>query len=585
MRVSCRVALQVFEAAEASGIARADLVRPFGGDVAALSNTSNDMAWETFAALLDELGRLLDHDPTRLRAIGHNLVYVPTWTFLRRLARGLVPLRGIYRAGADWVAPSQFPHVSLDLRFEGPRTIHAIVRVPEPHASSEAMFLLFEGVLEEIPRLLGLPRATLLSSQISSRTHECRIELPRAETLVERTLRRARAIVRPTDLVDAFEEQRRDLTSALAAMQTASQEAHRLFEGLPDLVVVHRGGVVLWNNTTCGRVLGYDTNHPLVGRSLFDIVSPPFHELLRTRMGTPVDTALPELVEVELLTRGGEVRRAEVAPSREIVFGGSSARLVVARDIEERVRMRHRLAIADRMASIGLLAASVAHEVNNPLAYVLNNIEIASRELGPLGDDARTSREALAIALEGVARIRSIVHDLVMLSRVDDRAIGPVCLRDVVESTLALARADLARHAEIVYECEAVPQVRGSAARIGQIVLNLLVNAREAMSDTPGGKNELRIAIRAGRSSSDVPGGASTPETVIVEISDTGVGIAKEHVARIFEPFFTTKAAGRGTGLGLAVSQALVTELGGTLTYAPRSPRGSTFRVELVAAT
>jgi len=581
MRVSSRVAQQVYEAAEASGLSRAALVRPLGVDAAQLV-AGREIAWDELVAMLAELARLLEDDPERIRAVGRRLVYVPTWTFVRDLARGLLPLNRIYQAGADWVTPAQFPHLVLDQRFVGPREIHSVARIPAPYAPSTTLFLLYEGVLEEIPRLLGLPRAVLLSSMVEPRRCECRVELPRAESFFARTARRAKALVRPTDIVDAFEAQRKDLASALQAMQAASQDTHRLFEGLPDLVVVHRNGIVLWNNTTCGRILGYDSQTPLVGRSLFEIVSPPYHELLRSRMATPVDTALPELVEVELVTRTGEIRRTEVAPSREVVFRGAPARLVVARDIEERVRLRQRLAIADRMASIGLLAAGVAHEVNNPLAYVLNNIEIASRELATLGDEARTSREALAIALEGVGRIRSIVHDLVMLSRVDGAAVGPVCVKDVVDSTLALARADLARHAAVVYECEPVPPVRGTAARLGQIVLNLLVNAREAMSEAPAPGNELRIAIRAGRAAA--PGSPAPAETVVLEISDTGAGIAKEHRSRIFEPFFTTKAAGRGTGLGLAVSQALVAELGGTLTFEPRVPRGATFRLELPAA-
>jgi signal transduction histidine kinase len=232
--------------------------------------------------------------------------------------------------------------------------------------------------------------------------------------------------------------------------------------------------------------------------------------------------------------------------------------------------MQQQLLIADRMASIGMLAAGVAHEVNNPLAYVLNNIEIAIKGLAPLGEAASQSREVLGVALEGVDRIRTIVRDLLAFSRVDDAAIGPISVLDVVESTLALAGKDIAERAVLTFEHEPVVPVAGSVARLGQVLLNLITNALESMRSNVRADNSIHVVVR--------PSGAGG---AVIEVTDNGVGIPVEHAARIFDPFFTTKPMGKGTGLGLAISQRLVAEMHGHLTFESAPLRGSTFRVTL----
>ena len=126
----------------------------------------------------------------------------------------------------------------------------------------------------------------------------------------------------------------------------------------------------------------------------------------------------------------------EISPARIVTYRGQSARLLVGRDVTEHIGLREQVPMTERLASIGMLAAGVAHEVNNPLAYVLNNIEMARRDIASLGNAACRSREALGTALEGVDRIRTVVRDLLALSRVDDDAIGPIDAAAVIESTL-----------------------------------------------------------------------------------------------------------------------------------------------------
>jgi PAS domain S-box-containing protein len=238
---------------------------------------------------------------------------------------------------------------------------------------------------------------------------------------------------------------------------------------------------------------------------------------------------------------------------------------------------RAKLAISDRLASIGTLAAGVAHELNNPLAFVRGNIEWAAQELGALRglpgvpplDEAVA---ALGEALEGSERMRLIVRDLRTLSAAGDEERAPVELARVLEFSARLAAAELRHRGRVVWALAPMPPVRGSEARLGQVFLNLLVNAAHAL---PVGAEDAEIRVRSGV----LPG-----DRVAVEISDTGSGIPPEVRARIFDPFFTTKPIGVGTGLGLWVCHNIVSAHGGEIEVESAPGAGSTFRVILPAA-
>lgn len=351
--------------------------------------------------------------------------------------------------------------------------------------------------------------------------------------------------------------------------QPSSAELLALLDRVPDLVIIHRDGVLLWMNRANLDLLGYERVEDVADRSLFEFVEPEWQRLIELRMRAPIDPKTVGLSQIRLVARDGHVATVEFSPAQQVTFDGEPARLVIARDVTERVRLQEQLLVADRMASIGMLAAGVAHEVNNPLAWVLNNIEIAMRLLAPLGDAAAQSRQVLGVALEGVDRIRTIVRDLLALSRVDDVVVGPIDVRAVVESTLSLASKTIGERAELSFALQEVPLARGNAARLAQVLVNLITNALEAMPAGTRSANQLRVGVHA------------SSDGIVVEVIDNGIGIAPENAARIFEPFFTTKTPGSGTGLGLAISQRLVAEMGGWLSFESAPGKGSTFRVTL----
>jgi PAS domain S-box-containing protein len=573
MRVASKLAVQLFEACGAEGIAREELVSSMPAEARpALADPRGTIEWETLVGLFDRLWVIVDGDIGRMRRIGGAVVHAPSYVVLRRFAHTVVSARSLYDAATRWVAPATFPHLTLELTSLAKSRLRLVGTIPKPHAPSRAFLHFFEGATLELPRLLALERSTIVHSSVTPRRIDIVIELPRSASLLGRVRRVFRAAGSSGEALDLLEGQRSELASGLQAVQRGASEIQEVFDRLPVLVLIHDRGTILWNNRAATQTLGYDGHRDLVGREVFDLLEPSARETFRTRMRAPAEET-PALQEVRLVKRDGEVFVTEVFPTQIVTFEGRPARMIVGRDATERVRLQEQLLVSARMASIGMLAAGVAHEVNNPLAYVLNNVEIAMKQLAPLGEPARQGREALGVALEGVDRIRTIVRDLLALSRVDDVAVGPVDVPVVVESTLALAKKEIGERATLVYEQEPVPLARGTVARLGQVLLNLVANALEALPEDARATNELRVVVRP-----SAAGGA------VVEVSDNGVGIPAEHGPRLFDPFFTTKAPGHGTGLGLAISQRLVAEMGGELSFESVVQRGSTFRVTLPPA-
>jgi len=244
---------------------------------------------------------------------------------------------------------------------------------------------------------------------------------------------------------------------------------------------------------------------------------------------------------------------------------------------EELKGATERFLVSERLASLGVLAAGVAHEINNPLAWVISNVRVAEGMLEELPSDARAAvaqvREALRDAADGAERVRRIVAELKTFSRPDEEARGPVDVRALLDSALAMARHEIKHRAYVAVDLPQEPlAVDANAARLGQVFLNLLVNAAQAIPEGHADRNEIRLSAR-------LEGGR-----VRADVSDTGVGIAPEHLPRIFDPFFTTKPVGVGTGLGLAICHGIVTALGGEIRVASEPGCGTTFTVFLPAA-
>ena len=232
---------------------------------------------------------------------------------------------------------------------------------------------------------------------------------------------------------------------------------------------------------------------------------------------------------------------------------------------------RIRLELSQRMAGLGRLAAGVAHEVNNPLSSVIANLAFVAEELG--GAPSLEVRQALREARDGAERVADVVRGLKTFSRPGDSARGAIDVREELEAAIRLARHELRHRATLQVQLDPVPPVVADAHELGQVFLNLLVNAAQAIPE--GRADEQRVTVTA-RPRSD--------GWVAVEIGDTGAGIPPDVLDRIVEPFFTTKPLGVGTGLGLAIAHGIVANAGGRIEVESRVGVGSTFRVLLPPA-
>ncbi len=365
----------------------------------------------------------------------------------------------------------------------------------------------------------------------------------------------------------------------------ADVEMGALLDALPHGVAVRQRNKIVYANAAFAERLGYQRER-IIGRQLTELVHPDDRDALSSRL--PTGGSIPATtLEVRFQHESGEYVLFEVSPLLVVTFGGASARMLVARDLTDRYTQAALLQ-AERLASMGMLAAGVAHEINNPLAYVLSNLELSVEMLEqlaqqapstasrPTGQDAHASLpavlEMLQQVLEGVDRVRSVVKDLQTFSRSDEDRQLVLDVHKVLDAALRMTSNEVRHRARVAKSFGQIPPVRANESRLGQVFLNLLVNAAQAIPVGNAANGLIEVRTQHVK-----------PNTVRIEIRDNGAGIDLVLGDRLFGPFATTKE--NGTGLGLFVCKRIVDGLGGSIS-AQRSPSGGTImRVDLPAAT
>jgi len=405
----------------------------------------------------------------------------------------------------------------------------------------------------------------------------------------------------------AIEEDISELKRAEEALRASERRYRQLTEATLDAIVVaDERGVISLFNAAAQRTFGYSEQEAL-GQPLTILMPPEYHEAhqrgLRHYLETREARVVGRTIELRGRRKDGEVFPLELSLSavelpEEIYFLGA------IRDLTERQRLQARIVQAEKLASLGLMSAGVAHEINNPLAYVANNLAVLERDIRGLTalvaayeaaqailESARPDLAAQVAQLaeeidlpyvkehieqivsstrQGVKRVADIVQNLRGFARLDQAAVGWVNLHDTITSSLEMIRGRLGRcHIVVEQQFGDLPLVMCAPAQINQVFLNLLVNALQAIEATSKGGGRIEIRTRA------------AGDEVIVEVADDGRGIPAELLPRIFDPFFTTKAVGEGTGLGLSISHGIVSDHGGRIEVENTPGQGSRFRVIL----
>ncbi|MDB5216983.1 MAG: Sensory box histidine kinase/response regulator [Myxococcaceae bacterium] len=380
----------------------------------------------------------------------------------------------------------------------------------------------------------------------------------RAEPVLDADGSLAGAVVTFLDITERkrIEEERR----------RSEQKWRILAENLPDFVLMTDvKGKILFIN----RVLEQFQMEQVLNKSAYDFVDPVGRDEYRRQFEETVATQRPARFEARAMGPDGKFVWYESQLVPIVENGEVKSVLCVSHDMTERRQMLASLAEKERLASVGMLAASVAHEIMNPLTYVLANLDFV---VGERSADPARNTKALVEAREGARRMQQIVWDLRALGRTGGEELFYVDARSVLEIALRLSGPEVARTASVILELDEVPCVLASESRLCQVFINLLVNAAQAMETRASEGRQIRVKTHHDE-------GANL---VGIDVVDNGEGIPADRMTRIFEPFYTTKPA--GTGLGLSICRDIVERMGGRIDVASNLGTGTTFTVWLSTA-
>ena len=498
--------------------------------------------------------------------------------------------------------------ITLRKRWEGAvRDSERQYRMLMERASDGILIANAEGQLlsanQQACAMLGYPESTLLTMRLTDFVCENDADATalfggqeQGETaLVERRLRRGNGAfvdveVSSTVMPDGrLQGILRDVTErkrAVEALRRSEESFRRLIERSPGVVVVHRGGVIVYANEAAATALGYGDPKELVGVSALDIVHPEDKGVVVERIARQLETGEPvPLREERYLRRDGTLLYVEVA-GIPLDFQGELSTIVVGHDITERKRTeRERIALevklqhAQKLESLGVLAGGIAHDFNNLLMGVLGNAGLALMELAP-ESPARGSLKRIETSAH---RAAELTKQLLAYSGKGKFVVQPLNISKLVEEMVHLLETVVSKKAvlRLTFSPD-LPLIEGDATQMRQIVMNLITNASDALGDQDG-----VIMIRTGTAMVDQAYLADTVldadleegEYVFVEVSDTGCGMPHETAAKIFDPFYTTKFTGRG--LGLAAVLGIVRGHRGTVKVYSEPGHGTCFKILL----
>jgi PAS domain S-box-containing protein len=352
------------------------------------------------------------------------------------------------------------------------------------------------------------------------------------------------------------------------------------FESMVDgVVLLGAKGIIQNANGAMARLLGRDRGE-LVGKPIDALLAESERAFADGLRDLATMTSFRSRDTLFLPANGEPIRIAVNGSPHRSADGALLGIVLVARDDRELRELEAQLQVADRLATMGTVAAGVAHEINNPLAFVMSNLQFVSAEVAALADTGSLSQErivdvmkALAASREGARRVKDIVGDLRTFSRAESAASAQLEVNALLDSALALVHNELRHHARITKEYGAAPPVIANEGRLVQVFLNMLQNAAQSIPVGSVESHEIRVVT-----------GTDPTGAAFVAFHDTGCGIPAEQLPHIFDLFFTTKTVGGGTGLGLSICHRIVESAGGRIEVKSTVGAGSVFRIVLPAA-
>ena len=565
MEVPARFVRDYIDAAVKCGVVQDDLLAGLPLSRARLEASEARVHWDDFAEIVDRIGVALGTND-RIEQHGSIAVELSSRWALVHLVPHIVGPDLLLRVGLQFTGPALFPHMRHELEKRPGGALRLTLSIPEPYRGSYTFLRCCVGGIRAIPTVFGYKPALVVVGSIGPRRAVFEITPPPNRTVLGRIRSAVRALRGESALFDEIGRRHEAMQEVFGVLLRTQNELHQLMERIPDPLVVHRDGVLLWANRAFVTAMKCASLDDLRGTRFVDFVHPEEKNAAVARLATSIQETKVQRFRVRAVD--GSSLTFELSEPQAVIFEEAPARMVLARDVTERDALRDQLVLADRMSQLGFLAAGVAHEINNPLAYALAALECARRDLGAGRLDS--AQDSLGIAREGAERVRGITSDLRMFTRGGEQHEEAVDLQNVLRATADLAAANIRTRGRLVMDLRPVPHVLADAGRLGQVFMNLLVNAIDAIA--LGDPKTNRIELRA---FTDAEGCA------VVEVEDNGNGIPRDVQSRVFEPFFTTKGPRSGSGLGLAICHRIVSDLGGRIEIGAPAAGGALLRVVL----
>lgn len=535
--ISCRVFEFFDRSADTRGFPVESLLDGTGLTLSTVRDPSRFVAWASWARLCDRFADRLPDEDALIEA-GRTSMDMEFWRPAQTLGRALFHPEQLYEALARWLGPALFRSFAFSVERAKPGHIRVIVEQPEGVPPCRSWFLLMQGSLAGVPRVQGAEDALVVLTQDRHRaTYD--VQLPASRSGSE-------------GMLDELGTLTEEVHKAYQAASASERQLRDLLDALPALVAVRMAGRTVFENPAWGAAFGPT---PAQG-ALPAVLLPHRAELEEPRDGE----------RIIQLHEAGRTRMMSCAPAIGLRWGAGQGTVLMLRDVTAAHDAAGRRDLADRLRSLGTVAAGVGHEINNPLAYALGELEVLESRAIDGNVTSGELRQGLSTVREALLRVRDISRDLLTFGR-PPKDWEPTDARAAVDAALRLAGTQLRHSIQLRVALPDTPMVvSGRPGELAQVFLNLAINDRDALADQPATRRRLVVKART-------EGGQH-----VFTFADNGPGVPEAQRARLFEPYFTTKGDG-GTGLGLAVCAKITREHGGEIALLDGD--GAVFEVRL----
>lgn len=534
-------------------------------------NDSQWVSWNQMAQLLNWLDTS-DWAPLDWPLIG-DLSYQPkNFSVGAAVCRLTLNVRSAYWIGAKWFGSSQFRVVTCEFSDIGPNQIREVLEIPSNLDVCPQLFSMFIGSLAALPNcMFGQPNATVKAT-IEGRKATYDITYNDKISFWGKLANACRSILKLKQIFLELDKQQTAINNQAVQLLKERDGLGALIESFPDGIIIHHRGTIVFINK-CMKTFLKHSGGDLVGTQLIDLVGSLHVENVNQRLENFNENSSIRNLPMEISFRmfGTDDLFYSECTSMQFNFNGKPSVAVVVRDLSDRKQYEKHLLETDRLTSLGLLAAGVGHEINNPLCSIMLKLEIIGQSLR--GNVDPIVAKNLVGVDEGLTRIQTIVRDLKNLSRQGDKeTIENVDIAKSLTAAISIAKNEIHHRAELELDILSLQPVKADGPRLCQLFLNLIINSAQAIESGNAAGNKICIKAYNDR------------DNVLVEITDTGRGIPAVIMQNMFKPFFTTKPIGQGTGLGLSICQSIVSRYGGRISFVSEMGVGTTFKVAFPAA-